>query len=82
MDAKFGLRYAYLLNDEMNLNVELGYQGTTFVNALQEGSFLVNATIPTVVPDPLGLQGIESNLSYDDTYYNYGPYLTVGMDFL
>ena len=69
-DGELGLRWHQAISDDMDWNVEVGYQGTTYLNALQDSPF--NLLDPT---------GFTTNDGSQNNYYNYGPYLTIGLAF-
>ena len=68
-DGELGIRWHQLCND-MSFNIEVGYQGSTYLNALQEE--------PVTIADQTAFT---TNFGPQENYYNYGPYLTLGVDF-
>ena len=73
VEGKVGLRYAQTINDHWSLNIEGGYEGITYQHALQEG--------PEVIPLAAIANSPGLTLEYNGNYYNYGPYIEVGVDF-
>lgn len=69
-DGELGLRWDQDFNDDFSFNLEAGYQGVTYLNALQDMGVAIGD--PTAFSTGLGNQG---------NYYNYGPYVTFGLDF-
>ena len=69
-DGELGLRWHQALDDDMDWNIEVGYQGTTYLNALQDA--------PVIIFDPAQFA---TNFGPQENYFNYGPYITLGVDF-
>jgi hypothetical protein len=72
LEGDIGINYQLALSDDVNANVELGFEVYYYPNAFIEISEVVRAlnTINTLV-----------EITADDDYVNYGPYLTLSMDF-
>jgi hypothetical protein len=73
VDAKLGLRFMYLINDDYAFSVESGYKGTTFFNALQGNNFDVAAR---------GSEVGSGSFSQNENYSNYGPYANLTVEFM
>ena len=69
-NGELGIRWHHALADDMDWNIEIGYQGTTYLNALQDA--------PVIVIDTAQFA---TNFGTQENYFNYGPYVTLGIDF-
>jgi hypothetical protein len=78
LDTRLGLRFSKVVSRDAALNVEAGYEGVAYLNALQDGNF-GNVTGATNTGRFLAT-GV-NNYSFEDDYNNYGPYVRVGVDF-
>lgn len=70
-DAELGLRWSQDIDESMSWNIEAGYQGVTYLNSLGDGGDFSSA-----VP-----QGFSTGYGAQENYFNYGPYVTIGLDF-
>jgi hypothetical protein len=71
VDAELGLRWSQDIDDDMSWNIEAGYQGVTYLNSLGDG-WTFSAGNPDNFTTGYGAQ---------EDYFNYGPYVTIGLDF-
>lgn len=76
VDSKLGLRFIQAFNDDIALNIEAGYQATTYFNAMQEGPLEMD------ISKAIHVTGLIALENFDENYYNYGPYVTIGIDFM
>lgn len=70
-DAELGLRWSQAIDDDMSWNIEAGYQGVTYLNSLGDGW-----TFSSANPD-----NFTTGYGAQQDYFNYGPYITLGLDF-
>jgi hypothetical protein len=82
LDGKMGLRYFTMAGDEYSINIEAGYQGVTYPSLLQEGEVNFSSTANINAAGGNLTANTGGTLDYKDNYYNYGPYITLGIDFL
>jgi hypothetical protein len=70
-DAKLGSSYTKALNDDFAFAIEAGYRGAYYFDALQKEK--------TQLP----VSDVLTNVNNDNNdYYNYGPYVSVVVNFM
>ena len=78
--GKIGLEFTPYRKEDMALNFAVGYQFTSYLKALQEGTTVVfanlsgnvkpgNGAIPDVIED------------FDDDYFNSGLYININLNY-
>ena len=73
-EGKVGLAYVAAMSEDIAVNLEVGFKGQSYVNALQDDQ--INAAV-----NPLA--EIESDsVGFDGTYSNFGPYVNLSVDFM
>jgi len=72
LESKAGFRYDFAFNQQSAMNIEIGYKGTNVLNAMDD----VNAGYTFAAGNN------SAGYSYDDNYYNYGGYVSLGVDFM
>ena len=65
VDGKAGLNYAMLIGDDLNLQIEGGYQAAAYPNSLTEKKTADSS----------------SSTKTKNDYYNYGPYASLTLNF-
>jgi len=73
VDGKLALHYAHLMTDNSRWNIELGYRGAYYSDALQN--------------EADGFDVLRNDISHsvdfsNTDYYNSGPYLSIGFEFM
>ena len=70
-DSKLGVRFQHMIVPGYDFAIEGGYRGTTYLNAMYEGS--------------AGVSAYNRGNAYefgDNDYFNFGPYLAVNVNYL
>ena len=70
-DSKVGVRFQHMIVPGYDFAIEGGYRGTTYLNAMYEGS--------------AGVEAFNPGNAYefgDNDYFNFGPYLAVNVNYL
>ncbi|MFI4963403.1 MAG: Lpg1974 family pore-forming outer membrane protein, partial [Legionellales bacterium] len=74
VDGRLGLRWAQPLNRDLSWDIEAGYQATTYINSLASGNPGINAS---------SVGGLtQADFQFSENYWNYGPYVGIGIDFM
>ncbi|MFI4954725.1 MAG: Lpg1974 family pore-forming outer membrane protein [Gammaproteobacteria bacterium] len=69
IDSKIGIRFEHMIK-RAAVNIEAGYKGASYLNSLHEGS------------TDLVTHGVTGNLNFSGNYFDLGPYITLGVDFM
>jgi hypothetical protein len=80
LDGNAGLRFEQTLSERFAWNIEAGYQATKYFNALEDGSAAITLRGDNSIPPTVGTA--TENVSFEGDYYNFGPYITLGVDFM
>jgi hypothetical protein len=71
-EGKLGLAYVKPIKKEMAFSLEAGFKGQSYVNALQDESLVFSTQNNTTVT---------TDIDFDGTYSNFGPYIDLSLDF-
>ena len=65
----------------MVLDIEVGYQFTSYLNAMQEGkAFILQDVGGNPMPESGALMGVLQE--FDDDYFNAGLFVNVGLSYM